>query len=190
MSATTTNIAKIGLFLGVLTAAYIFWRQMPFQEEPVSTVQEARVVANNSVSQLEPELEPTVATFIANFYAAYADADKDRLASYFTIDRAPEDVLIYQRLFGDSPETSLFQARNASDRVSGHRVIAAKQFNVGWELEVVEQRINANGQDISEVTTRMGLVPAPSGLGQWLISYYTRLNESGTFNALTSTETE
>lgn len=129
-------------------------------------------------------VEESVNVFLSNFYAAYADADAERLASYFTLDRSSEDTATYKKLFLGDETTKLFLAGNVSEKATGHILTAAEKQQVGWKLTIREDRVDAAGRDIPSVTTTMTLVKAPAGTGDWLISSYTRPGGTGTYDAL------
>ncbi len=129
-------------------------------------------------------VDESVSVFLSNFYAAYADADAERLASYFTLDRTTEDAATYKQLFLGDETSKLFLASNASEKVSGHTLTAAEKEQVGWKLTIKEDRVDRAGRDIPSVTTTMMLVQAPVGTGGWLVASYARLGASGTYEAL------
>lgn len=185
--------ATFSVLVIVLVAAVLLVRFLALEsEKSLSTTEQPRDVQTSpttlaAVGSVDPvQTDASVMVFIANFYAAFADADAERMATYFVVDRRPEDIARYQQLFAGDATTKLFLAPNAGERVSGHELIQAERLQVGWKLTVREQRINQNGADLFPLTTILTLVPAPNQTGTWLISSYSREGEQGTFEALTS----
>ncbi|CAN5133460.1 hypothetical protein BH11PAT4_BH11PAT4_1580 [soil metagenome] len=196
MQTPHSQLSAVGIIAIVLAVAGVFWvvlEGIPGSDVATGPVAEQKVVAQQSstkaalVTADEPvSLEQSAQVFVANFYAAYADADAGRIATYFTVDRKGGDLTTYQQLFFGDETTKLFVAPSASEKVSGHEVIAAEKLRVGWRLTVSEQRSDADGNDLPGVTTILTLVPAPVESGSWLIASYARDGKDGTYEALTT----
>jgi hypothetical protein len=190
MQPSHSPLPAAGIVAIVLVVAGVFWvvlSGIPERKEIVGPAVEERVTKTAAVVANEPlQLEQSVQVFVANFYAAYADADAERMASYFTLDRRGEDIGTYQQLFFGGEATRLFVAPNASEKVSGHEVVKAEELAVGWRLVIREQRIDATGGDLPAVTTTMTLLPSSLASGSWLIASYARDGKDGTYEALTT----
>ncbi len=126
-------------------------------------------------------------TFLANFYAAYNSADRDRLETYFTDDATSELRSLRARLFtGKDPEgnpggPTLFATSSANQKTTGYSVINSAAQSEGWVVTVQEQRVDGDGNTLGPVTTLIVLKPGPDGT--WLIDSYNRSGEVGKYSA-------
>ena len=155
---------------------------------PVASSSPSPVIsASPSTSASFPQ---SAKTFLANFYAAYNQSDKTRLATYFTPDTLKEDLYEHAHLFnGTDPDgtnpggPTLFETSSASQRTTGYVTTATASQQNNWVVTVQEQRVDGNGVSISPITTLLTLAPSTNPTGSWLIDRYIRSGGTGKYSA-------
>jgi hypothetical protein len=134
------------------------------------------------------QLPKSATTFLANFYAAYNQADRTRLAAYFSPDTTAELRSLHARLFtGVDPEgnpggPTLFTTSSAIQKATGYTVVTSALQAGNWIVTVQEQRVDGDGKAISPITTILTLVPSTNPTGSWLIDSYVHTGEVGKYN--------
>lgn len=141
---------------------------------------------------LVPTMPESGVTFVANFYAAYSNSDRERLNAYFTEDDTAELASLRSRLFtGRDPQgnpggPTLFATNSANQRVIGYTITRSVPEGDGWIVSVQEQRVTTEGVSLPATMTLLTLVPSTSPPGSWLVDAYTRSNEEGKYSAFLS----
>jgi len=131
----------------------------------------------------------SVSTFLANFYAAYTQEDRSRLATYFTPDTSDADRSSHAHLFtnmdtaGNPGGPYLFTDAAANEHAIGYSVINGSSLGSNWIVTVLEQRVDSTGLARDAVTTLLTLVPSTNPLGSWLVDNYIYSGGVGKYSA-------
>ncbi|MBU6389914.1 hypothetical protein KGQ71_05380 [Patescibacteria group bacterium] len=156
--------------------------------QPTPTVRTEAVVPVTVTPTPTPAILPDSAqAFIANFFTAYQDKDRSRLATYFTPDTATDDSNLHSTLFtGTLPNgapggPNLFST-DSTVGSSGYQIVAVTQENADWVVTVSEQKTSISGLSLGSQTTLLTLTSAPAGRGTWLINSYVHQGASGKYN--------
>jgi hypothetical protein len=158
----------------------------PIADAPVKQSTPAgRASPDPNLSPYEAAVPESARTVIANFYAAYRQKDRERLAAMFVVDSTEEQRRFRERLFtgaGDPQYPYLFSSPEAGEVVTTYAILGGAPQEENWLVTVRESRVRPSGRESPPATVFLVLTPAASGQGTWEIQQYTHANQAGKYN--------
>lgn len=200
----------LGLLLITLALGLFFYTRQTRQDEDENKtrlMEESSPLgaSPSSNSQVQPVVEPSAIPtpspstpvsgwpesaqkLLSDFYQAYKNQDRVKLATFFTDNKTEELKSLSSRLFtgldlnGQPGGPTLFATNSAAQTVDSYVLISATAQGNGWIASVKEQRLDDKGQSIGETTTLLTLVSQTSQPDAWLVDGYTHLGKAGKYN--------
>lgn len=162
--------------------------QLKQAETGTSTSTEVEPVDDTALSLqsivAEPDLPQSAQAVLANFYAAYADRDADRLSIAFSPDLPGEEAAAHDRLFGSSQSEPglLFAHPSASRSVASYTVLSSTERAGTYTISIRERLREASGSEAGERTALLSLLPAGEEQGGWQVGSYVAAGGTGKYS--------
>jgi len=165
------------LLIPVALAA-AWWLRLPAESQFVAATPTSTPTLSNDTALL-PDSARAV---LANFYTAYEERDRERLATLFTPDIVAADQHVHEGLFPIQAHegSPLFASVTTDQSPSRYVVLDTVASGDGWLLTIREYRHTGGGREVGTVTTQMLLMPSQPS--PWALASYSHVARAGKYD--------